>query len=254
MLAEASHRSFPPPNRPWMLCQGWRDLLFAHWSCPAAAMRAALPPGLALDTYDGRAWLGLVPFRMHGVHLRGLPGIPGASNFLELNVRTYVTVGETPGVYFFSLDAESRVAIWAARASFKLPYYRARMSLCRDGETVDYKSVRTDPRGSPACFEARYSPTGPDFQASRGSLEYWLTERYALFSVAPDGRVLRGDVHHPPWPLRRAQAEITQNTMFIGEGIGLERPPESLLYSPGVDVATWTPRELYRPSASRQSG
>lgn len=249
-----SHRPFPPPARPWVLAQSWRQVLFAHWSFPAHEVRELLPPGLMLDTFDGRAWLGVVPFRMTGVHGRGLPGVPGARCFPELNVRTYVCVGESPGVHFFSLDATSRLVIAAARAWFRLPYLRAEMSMEHAGDEVRFCSRRTDARAAPAELQAAWQPEGEVFSAPRGSLEHWLTERYALFSVAADGRVLRGDVHHDAWPLHRARAELTVNSMLSPLGLAADRAPDSLLASPGVDVQTWWPRVVYRPVAARLRG
>jgi uncharacterized protein YqjF (DUF2071 family) len=253
MLTDAGHRAFPPPTRPWVLAQSWRDLLFAHWSLPAAVLRERLPPGIVPDTFDGRAWLGVVPFRMAGVRLRGLPPIPGTHAFPELNVRTYVMVGETPGVFFFSLDATSRLAIATARSWFHLPYYRAEMDVRADGHAerggFQYRCSRCDPRGGPAVFDAHYAPTGDVFHAQRNSLEHWLTERYCLFAVAPDGRVFRGDVHHAPWPLQPAEAEITRQTMLAAHGLAVEGAPESLLFARRIDVATWAPRVVYRPVA-----
>lgn len=253
MLADTAHRAFPPPRRPWVLAQSWRDLLFAHWSVPAATLRERLPPGLVPDTFDGRAWLGVVPFRMAGVHLRGLPPVPGTHAFPELNVRTYVMVGETPGVYFFSLDATSRLAIATARRWFHLPYFRAEMEQRVEGDGFHYRSTRRDPRGAPATFDATYAPTGDVFHAQRGSLEHWLTERYCLFAVAPDGRVFRGDVHHPPWPLQPARADFTHQTMLAAHGFPVGDAdgdaPESLLFARRIDVATWAPRVVYKPVA-----
>lgn len=251
-MIPADHRDLPPPTRPWIFAQSWCELLFAHWSFPAAELRALLPPGLMLDTHDNRAWVGVVPFRMVDVHPRGLPGVPGARRFPELNVRTYVTVGELRGVYFFSLDAASRLAVAAARAWFKLPYHHARMRVRRDGDTQHYLSERrqAEPGAEPPRFDAEFAPTGPEFRAERGSLEHWLTERYLLFSVARDGRVLRGDVHHAPWPLRPARAEIRANTMLAPLRLDAARAPESLLYAERVDVQTWAPRTAYRPVSS----
>jgi uncharacterized protein YqjF (DUF2071 family) len=252
MALDTAHRSFPPPDRPWVMAQSWRDLVFLHWDFPPDAVRDLLPPGMALDTRDGRAWVGVVPFRMEGVRPRGLPGVPGARRFPELNVRTYVVVGETPGVFFFSLDATSRLAIAAARAWFHLPYLRAEMSLRRDGETLHYRSERRDPRGPSARFVGEWTPEATPFTAAPGTLEHWLTERYALFSVKPDGAVLRGDVHHPPWPLAQATARVDENGPLAALGLNADRPPDSVLASMGVDVQTWWPRVVYRPVSSRR--
>jgi len=254
MLPDASHRAFPPPSRPWVLAQSWRDVLFAHWSFAPARVRPLLPSGIVLDTHHDRAWIGVVPFRMAGVRPRWLPPVPGASAFPEINVRTYVVVGETRGVLFFSLDAASRLAVATARRWFVLPYYRARMRIEREGEIVRYRSTRDDPRGTPAAFAGSYAPLGEAFDATRGTLEHWLTERYCLFTATPDGRVLRGDVHHRQWPLQRARARIGTCSMLEPLGLTVPGEPESLLYARRVDVATWAPREVYRARARTRAG
>lgn len=249
MNAHRGHRAFPPPRRPWVLAQSWCDLLFAHWSVPAAMLREQLPAGMAPDLYDGRAWVGVVPFRMRDVRFRGLPPVPGAYAFPELNVRTYVMVGETPGVYFFSLDATSRLAIATARRWFHLPYFRAAMDVASEGDGFHYRSNRCDPRGAAASFEAHYAPDGDVFHARRGSLEHWLTERYCLFSVSSDGRLFRGDVDHAPWPLQPATAEISEQTMVTAHGLSVEETPDSLLFARRLDVKAWAPRVVYRAVA-----
>lgn len=182
--------------------QTWRDLLFLHWRVSGDALRARLPPGLQLDTFEGEAWLGVVPFRMTGVRPRGVPCLPLVSSFRELNVRTYVVRDERPGVYFFSLDASSRLAVAVARRFFHLPYFHARMSLEERDGWIHYASARPGAR-----FRARYRER--EGAAPAGALDHWLTERYCLYTRD----LLRGEVHHAPWPLRPAEAEIEENTM-----------------------------------------
>src|SRR4029079_756429 len=152
------------------------------------------PAHLEIDTFDGAAWIGVVPFRMSAVRMRGLPQVPGASAFPELNVRTYVRYGGKAGVWFCSLDAESALAVFAARRFYHLPYFRARMSCTRQGDEIEYSSVRTHPDAPPAEFVARYGPIGPVEFAAPGSLEHWLTERYCLFTVDSHGQTLRGEI------------------------------------------------------------
>jgi uncharacterized protein YqjF (DUF2071 family) len=218
--------------------QTWHDLLFAHWCVPAEALRPLVPPALPLDLWEGRAWLGVVPFRMTGTRLRGLPPIPGASAFAELNLRTYVRVGERPGVYFFSLDAASALAVAGARFFYHLPYWRARIAAVAEAEGVRYDSRRTH-RGAPAAaFRATYRPTGPVRLATRGSLEHWLTERYCLYVVDRRGGVRRGDVDHAPWPLQPAEASIEANTMAEPLGLRLEGPP-LLHFARRLEVRVW---------------
>lgn len=189
--------------------QAWHDLLFAHW--PVRELKVPLP----LDRFDGRAWIGVVPFRMSGIRPRALPAAPWMSDFPEINVRTYVTLDDKPGVWFFSLDVPNALAVMVARRFFRLPYFQARVECTRIGDGVDYHMRRIAP---PAEFAARYHPIGPPFEAEPGSLEHFLTERYCLYTSDRRGRVYRADVEHPPWPLQAAAAEIEVNTLHRGTG------------------------------------
>ncbi len=226
------------------MTQTWYDLLFAHWPVPAAALRPLVPAQLELDTYQGQAWIGVVPFGMTGIHARGLPALPGLSAFLELNVRTYVTRDGRPGVYFFSLDAANRAAVWAARRWFYLPYHYARMSLRETDGWYWYRSRRIHRAVEPAEFVGRYRPVGNVFEAAPGSLDDWLTARYCLYSIDPRGRLFRGDIHHPPWPLQHAQAEIQVNTMTLPAGVRLPAVEPLLHFARKLKVLIWKPVRL----------
>jgi uncharacterized protein YqjF (DUF2071 family) len=239
---ELDHRPTPLPRQPWVMAQRWEDLLFAHWPCDAAALASLLPDGLELDTFDGRAWVGVVPFRMSGVRLRWMPPIPGTSAFPELNARTYVRRGSHRGVWFFSLDAASALAVSAARRWFFLPYFRAEMLVSPDGDAVRYSSTRTDPRGPDATFDASYRPTGPVERAAPGSLAHWLTERYCLFAADQRGRLYRGDIHHAPWPLQPAEADISHNTVAEAAGLALDPTQPLLHFARALDVRIWSLR------------
>lgn len=229
------------------MAMSWRDLLFAHWPVAPEAIRALVPAGLALDTFEGLAWVGVVPFRMTGVRLRGTPALPGPGAFPELNVRTYVVHGDKPGVWFFSLDAASMFAVAAARRWFHLPYYYAAMR-CEVGRgEVAYRSRRAHRGAGPAHFVARYGPTGDPFLARPGSLEHWLTERYCLYSATPEGAILSGDVHHAPWPLQPAAARIDVETMAQAAGIELPKTPPHLLFARRLDVVGWSPERVGLP-------
>lgn len=229
-------------DRPWVLAMGWHDLLFAHWRVPREVLRPLIPPPLEIDTFAGEAWLGVVPFRMSGVRPRCTPPLPPLSAFPELNVRTYVTHGGRPGVWFFSLDAASWLAVRVARATFHLPYFDAQME-CRRGPdgVIEYRSERTHRGVAGARLVARYRPVGPVFRSKPGTLEHWLTERYWLYSANRSGRVYRGEVRHAPWPLQRAEAELQgcDMTRLLGWS-----PPAGtaahLLFARGVTVtACW---------------
>lgn len=231
-----------PENRPWVMSMSWHDLLFAHWRVEPAALRRHLPDGLDLDLRDGAAWLGVVPFRMSGVRPRGFPAMGGVSAFPELNLRTYVVRDGRPGVWFFSLDAASRVAVRVARATFHLPYFDARME-CRvdPGGRVSYRSRRVHRGVAGAEFEGEYGPVGEPFAAQAGSLEHWLTERYCLYAADARGTVRRGDIAHEPWPLQRAEAEIRKCDMTRLVGLELSGEPAHLLFARRVDVRAWWP-------------
>jgi uncharacterized protein YqjF (DUF2071 family) len=198
------HRPWPLPEGPWAVAMNWHDLLFAHWPVPLDRLRALVPKSLEIDTYDGQAWIGVVPFRMSGVRPRGLPAIPGFSAFPEINVRTYVRAGDKAGVWFFSLDAGNRLAVSVARRWYHLPYFYARITSERIAGWVKYSSRRAPN----VEFRGRYRPSGPCFQARPGSLEHWLAESYCLYAVDGHGRTWRCDIHHQPWPLQPAEAEI----------------------------------------------
>jgi uncharacterized protein YqjF (DUF2071 family) len=256
LLRQSQHRPWPLPRQPWILYQEWRDLLFAHWSLDPALLAPLIPPGLELERYEGRAWLGIVPFRMSHVRPRGLPALPWLSYFGELNVRTYVraTQGEArPGVFFFSLDAANPVAVRLARRFYHLPYFDATIGCQRqpDGRIRYNSRRRVTPPAFPGEWIGSYGPSGVPYHAPGGTLEHWLVERYCLYSVDPAGRVHRGEIHHLPWPLQAAKAQVSVNRLFaptvhgmgqgMGQGIGqaLNRPPELLHFVDRLQVLTW---------------
>jgi uncharacterized protein len=222
----------------------WRDLLFAHWPVPVAALRPYIPPALEIETYDGTAWLGVVPFRMTGVRPRLVPALPWVSAFAELNVRTYVTIGGVPGVWFFSLDAANPLAVRVARRGFHLPYFDAQMACVEIGADLHYLSLRTHRRAPEATFVARYRPNGAIYSSPKNSLEYWLTERYALYAATPRGQVLRGDIWHAPWPLQVAEAEIEKNTMTAQIGVQLPDLQPILHFARYLNVVAWQPEAV----------
>ncbi|HEX5830842.1 MAG TPA: DUF2071 domain-containing protein [Gemmatimonadaceae bacterium] len=242
---EVVHRPWPLPRGPWIMAQRWNDLLFAHWPVARDALAALVPPSLPIDSYDGTAWVSITPFRLRGLRPRYLPPFPGLSAFPELNVRTYVTLGGKPGVWFFSLDAGSLPAVLAARAVYHLPYFRAAMSVheARDG-SIHYHSRRAYDWPPPADFSARYRPTGAVARSEPGSLDHWLTERYCLYAVDAAGHVHRAEIHHRPWPLQPAEAGIERNTMAAAAGITLPSEPPRLAFARRLDVVVWPPTRV----------
>ena len=234
---EVEHRPWPLPERPWFMAQSWERLLFAHWPVPLETIRPVVPPDLPIDTRDGEAWVGVTPFRVRGFRLRNSPPIPPIATFPEVNVRTYVTLEDKPGIYFLSLDADSRLAVEAARRLYRLPYFRARMRVESNG-SVDYTSRRVDSSGPAAELACRYQPLGRPYQAEPDSLDYFLTERYCLYTLDDHRRVNRGEIHHPPWALRRARGTFRVNGM--GQPFGLRLTGEPLLHlSERQDVVMW---------------
>ena len=256
-LRRKSHRAFPPPQKPWLVRMAWHNLLFAHWALPVElvwrAVRTACawrndtpvaPPGLELDTRDGRAWVGVVAFHMTHVGLRVLPDLPPVASFPELNLRTYVRMrGGDPGVFFLSLDAASLPAVHIARTWFHLSYFWSRIKQSQRDSCVHYVMQRRHKSAPEAAFEAHYEPAAPPARPQVGTLEHWLTERYCLYA-AQGARCWRGDVHHRPWPLQAARAGICTNTLGAPLGLTLVGPPDHLAYARRVDALAWAPAQV----------
>jgi uncharacterized protein YqjF (DUF2071 family) len=225
--------------RPWVLRQRWLNLLFAHWPVPAAALRPLVPPSLTIEEFGGTSWVGIVPFKIEGLMWRGLPDLPYFSSFPEVNLRLYVTATGKPGVWFISLDADNAAAVLGARTVFRLPYWRARMSVQAVGDAVHFRSVRR--RDPQTCVDVGYHPIGPPAEAVPGTLDYFLTERYCLYTAATSGRLKRLDIHHPPWQLQRATATFARNTLAARQGIALPDREPILHFSRRQDVIAWWP-------------
>lgn len=242
--------------------QNWGKLLFMHWAIDAELLRPLIPAQLSIDTFDGSAWIGEVPFTMWGIRASFLPPIPGASAFHELNVRTYVHYNGVPGVWFFSLDAASSLAVWGARTFYHLPYFNADMGLSQKGNTIEYSSRRTDALtyGEFFASEAAEIPGAANAakfrdnpraelnaswnigeslpQSSPGSIEFFLTERYCLYSLHRR-RLYRSRIFHEPWTLRQATLNSRQSTMI--QSLGIAEPPEEPLlhYAEAIAVDIW---------------
>jgi uncharacterized protein YqjF (DUF2071 family) len=232
-LEETSHRPWPLPGSSWVMGQTWDDLLFAHWRVTVETLRPHVPPELELETHDGSAWLGITPFRVTGLRARGMLALPFVSSFLELNCRTYVRHGDRPGIWFFSLDASSAVAVAAARRTYRLPYFHARMSVERRGGLLNYECARTSESGR--AFSGAYRGTGTPSAAAPGTLDHFLTERYCLYAHDATG-LHRADIHHRPWPLQPAEATIDLSTIAP---IELPDTDPLLHFSSRQDVVIW---------------
>ncbi len=218
--------------------QRWLDLLFLHWRVPVSMLRPLIPAALEVDTFEGEAFVGVVPFTMRGVRPVWAPAVPGVSNFHETNVRTYVHhQGRDPGVWFFSLDAANRLAVWIARTFWHLPYHHAAMSLERlsDG-SVRYTSDRRAPPPLPARCDVTYRPTGVPMDAKPGTLEHFLAERYVLYADTGGGDLRLGRVHHAPYPLQPAQVIDWDESLLVAAGIARPAGEPMAHFASGVDV------------------
>ncbi|HVS21347.1 MAG TPA: DUF2071 domain-containing protein [Pyrinomonadaceae bacterium] len=238
--------------------QNWGKLLFMHWTIDAKTLGPLIPAQLSIDTFDGKAWIAVVPFTMWGIRASFLPPVPGTSAFHELNVRTYVHRNGVPGVWFFSLDAANSLAVWGARTFYHLPYFNAQMSLQLTGETISYSSKRTDQRGAPAEFQTSWNIGEPLAQSQPDSLAFFLTERYCLYSFHRD-RLFRSRIFHQPWPLCRATlvseppalaggSSLSEPLALAGgyrstmiESLGIEQPEGGpiLHYAESIAVDIW---------------
>lgn len=241
-LRKKDHRPWELPKGPWKWRQSWCDLLFVHWPISSADLRPYVPEPLKIQEFDGISWVGIVPFRMEGVMRRPFPNLPWISAFPELNVRLYVEFEEKPGVWFLSLDATNSLAVWAARRFFYLPYYRAQMSLEKQGNIYTYHSKRKEDAN--VHFKAVYEPISNPYQAEKGTLEHWLTERCCLYAKNPEGVLYRTEVHHVPWPLQKAKVEIIENKMLSPFNLQLPDMPPLFHFSSRVDVVIWPPESL----------
>lgn len=225
-----------PPGRAAQR-QSWWELLFLHWPVPIEQLRPLVPSRLEIDTHDGRAYVGLVPFTMTGVRPIWSPEVPGLSSFHEVNVRTYVHLeGRDPGVWFLSLDASSRIAVLVARATYHLPYRFAQMNLTRGpAGDVRYSSDRRWPGPKPAICTLKYGPVGPASPAAPGTLEHFLTERYVLYAERR-GRLYRGRVHHAPYPLQKAEFTDLDESLLAAAGVHHGNETPLAHYAKGVSV------------------
>jgi uncharacterized protein YqjF (DUF2071 family) len=251
IINQTAHRTSPVPQRSWLAYQRWANILFLHWVLEAdelAKVRALVPEELEIDTFEGKAYLALVPLLMEDVHLRHLPAIGLVSNFAELNFRTYVTCKGRPGVWFFTLDASSYFDVWVGRHVFHLPYEASKAQVVHS-PTDDYLSFESNrdvgwegatPGTPPVDFCARYRPTGAGAAPQPNTLESFLCERYLMFANDAHKGLLMGEIHHLPWQLFEAEVDLSQNSVPNALGLTLNRPPDSTLYSPLMENMAWS--------------
>ena len=247
-----SLRPRPLPSGRWAATLRWNDLLFAHWPVPASLVAAQLPEGLEVDTFHGSAWLGIVPFWLERIKMRGMPSVPGVRRFPDLSVRTYVhdRFTGTPGIYSFSLDSSNLFTVLFARFYFQLPYYWSEMHMDRRSEREFAFYSRRRFCSRQVIFKARYRSLGPSPQTIEpraGSFEYFMTERSSLFGSNRHGQATRSNLHYISWPLEEAEAEIERNDLASAIGLDLPKLQPILHYSRRMVVYVW-PRELVRPA------
>jgi uncharacterized protein YqjF (DUF2071 family) len=244
ILEHVAHRPFPLPDEPWVIRQSWSKLLFAHWPVKPEQLRPLIPESLEIDTYENQAFVAVVPFAMRRVYPRLAFEVPWLSNFLELNIRTYVKKDGIAGVYFFSLDCSNPVAVWVARNNYHLPYYNARMDQAEENGWIAYESRR---QNSASLFRAIYRPTGELLQLSPSSLDAFLTERYCLYTTDELGHAHRAVIHHMIWPLRAAEAEIATDTLSEEQlGFRLPQTKPLLHYCDNIDTVNWSLKRLQK--------
>lgn len=243
ILFATQHRPWPAPMAPWVMTQRWNDLLFLHYEVPAEKLRELVPAVLTLDTYQQRGWVSITPFEINHLRPPGIPSLPWVSRFGEVNVRTYVTYQGKPGVFFFSLDASHLSAVWGARIFYRLPYWHAAMKMKRrDSTKIQYQSKRSH-GPKPAELRLSCGPVGTEMHASQGSLEHFLCERYCLYA-ATKKRLYRADIHHLPWTLQAASAEVELNTMALTAGLELPAAADLTHFSRSLKVLVWAPERL----------
>ena len=222
-----------------LMHQTWGKLLFMHWSIAPKLLRPLIPVDLEIETFDGSAWIAVVPFTMWDIRAFPpyVPAIPGLNSAHELNVRTYVKYGGIPGVWFFSLDCNSAAAVYGARAFFHLPYYKARIELEQQDSTINYSLKRTEE--PPANFQASWEIGDPAPVSQPGSLQFFLTERYCLYSENK-GQLYRGRIHHQPWPLQKASLRSFNSTMIESHGLPTLKDEPLLHYAEELSVEVWS--------------
>ena len=238
-LEQTAHRPWELPQKSWVVRQDWIDLGFLHWKVDLKELRKIVPEPLEIDLFEGAGFVGMVPFRMDKVRFKFTPPVPYFSSFPELNVRTYVRYNGRPGVFFLSLDAHSRLMVWQGRSTFQLPYYLAEMKHRPLDGGWHYHSRRTGDEDW--GFEAKQYRQGEVFEAQPDTVAHFLAERYCLYVVEPQGKVVSVDIHHRPWPIYNGNIEITKNTM-IQQFSGIDPlKPDFVHCSQGVECVGWWP-------------
>jgi uncharacterized protein YqjF (DUF2071 family) len=232
-------RPWPAPCFSPCTRMSWHEMLFMHWPVNECHLKSLLPAGVELESFDGQAWIGIVPFRMSGVAARWLPPLPWISKFPEVTVRTYVNVDGKPGLWYFSLDATNRFAVFMAKCVFALPYSESQISLTRDCMWRRFRSQRFVDGAVAAELDVEYRPIGSKFEAEPGTIDHWMTSRYCLYTIDKEGQILRGEIDHPTFKLQNAQAIVHKNSMVQALRLALPEQCPRLLYMHHSKVGSW---------------
>lgn len=231
------HQGSDLPKLPWVMKQTWQDLLFAHYPVKLEVLQQVVPSVFQLEQYNGTAWIGVVPFRVQNHRVRFLPPMPGINRFLQLNVRTYVTINGKRGVYFLSIDMNHLIARQLAKSLFYMPTQTATINMSHN-ECGIYFNSKTVEKGHPE-FECQYTPIGQPFYARKETFEAWLVERYSMYSLNRRGEVVRCDILHDYWPLQYVDVEINNNSIFQNRGIQVASKDPILHYAKRMEAYLW---------------
>lgn len=213
---DTRHRPFPLPDKKWLMTQTWENLLFCHWPVEYDVIRQHVPAELELDTYEGRCWIGIIPFQVNKMRLRKMPPVPYLRTYLELNVRTYVSYKGVPGVYFFTLDADKSLAVLGGKVGALLPYREAKIKMTKKRGFVHFESDACGPDWMKGKLKLHYQPVSRAYSPSADSLEYWLFERYCFFTIGKKN-IYRGDIHHTRWKIEQANVLMEEVPSYLND-------------------------------------
>ena len=245
ILKTQNHQYWPLPSKYWIMRQTWKNVLFAHFPISPERLRPHIPSTLEIDTYQDSAWLGVIIFVIEGIYFRGLSPISVVFKFPEVNLRTYVQHGGKRGVFFLSLDVGNWASLAISKGWYHLPYCSAEISYRKEGDTFHCHSLRKGKSDNPITFTGSFTPDLEVYFPEDGTIDHWLTERYCLYSQDNRGNLYCGDIHHKPWPLQKAEAIISTNTLPTPFGIDISKPEPTFYFSEGVDTLFWNIKKIH---------
>jgi uncharacterized protein YqjF (DUF2071 family) len=254
LLYAVEHRPWLPPDSHWLLSQSWNDVLLLHFAMKPETLRRLVPEELTLELYEGVAWLTISPFSASHVRPSGVPPLPGISFSSQISVRTYVTMGGKPGIYYFSMDTTNLSTVWFARMFFRMQYWHSSIQV--SGATINSPKTQNAEihfrarrlhgpaaQNGAARLDVEYAPEGAPTRARTGSLNEFLTERYCVYSCHRKS-FYRTEIHHQPWPLQQVQVDLRDNSMAEPLGLTLPEEPELCHFSRSLKMLTWAPERV----------